>query len=129
MSKSKTYLAAFNRKMIEFVDDMIALLPEEGQFRAYKTGLEILISSTPRVPMKFYNELVLAPYGSHIAAKDESFFLEQVLTDELTRSNEEMSIVPKLRQYWGEMDQDNKNAVWAYLILLQKISIEFAKLE
>ena len=129
MSKAKTYLSAFNRKMMEFVDEMIELVPEEGQFRAYKTGLEILVSSTPRVPMKFYNDLVLAPYGQQIAARDESFFLDTVLTDDLATSHDDMTIVPKLREYWADLDQDNKTAIWAYLILLQKIVVEFLKFE
>ena len=123
--RSQMLIRSFNTKMIEFVDEMILLLPEERQFRLYKTALDVVRSATPRFTLKFFNENVIVPYGDKILEKDESFFLEKVLTTELSASHEDLSIIPKLRAYWADFSEENKNAVWAYLQLLHRIVTTF----
>jgi hypothetical protein len=106
-------IKAFNKLVFQFNDDLIAVFPQESDFKLSKHTFELL----DKVNYKKIFELVgphLLLHKEAIQTRDESFFIttdasKYVETDDLI-------IIKKLRDYWKQdMTPDNKEKVWSYL--------------
>jgi hypothetical protein len=121
MNKEMFY-ELFNNKIVEFVKDLIIVLPNEKDFKLFKNSLQLLITTDKTQPRKIF-DLVITKYGlkEKILLKDEKFFLEGGTEELAGQENVSLDLIAKLKQYWVELKED-KETIWSYLILLCKIS-------
>ena len=119
-----TYLTAFNNLIFKFTDDLIETFPEENDFKVYKRALTILKSANAKkmcVIFKSYSYM----YKEKILSRDESFFLENEYS-EIKQANEDENtveqVINKLKLYWKELSDENKQKIWKYLETLIKLS-------
>lgn len=106
----------FNLKFQEFLEDLIATYPEETDIQAMLNMLHWTISVWgPKVPQEMFDSCVAIPYGEKIAAKNESFFLEECQYD---NKYADINIINKLKGKWKQLTPDNKEAVWKYMFVL-----------
>ena len=119
-----TYLTAFNNLIFKFTDDLIETFPEENDFKVYKRALSILKSANAKkmcVIFKAYSHI----YKEKILNRDETFFLDNDYS-EIKQANEDENtveqVINKLKKYWGELSEENKDKIWKYLETLIKLA-------
>ena len=119
-----TYLTAFNNLIFKFTDDLIETFPEENDFKVYKRALTILKAANAKkmcVIFKNYSYI----YKEKILSKDESFYLANEYS-EIKQANEDENtveqVINKLKLYWKELSDENKQKIWKYLETLIKLS-------
>ena len=114
-------LTAFTTQLINFCDELILLFPEDNDFKVFKNGILLLKKTNPRQIIKLFHGYVKEYYGQ-ILNKEESFFLENdydSLINEIdSKSDNIIMTIGKLKQYWGDLSENNKESIWKYLHVL-----------
>lgn len=106
-------IKAFNKLVFQFNDDLIAVFPQENDFKLSRNTFELL----DKVNYKKIFELVgphLIVHKDYILQRDENFFITTDASKYV--ESEDLIIIKKLRDYWKkDMDDANKEKVWSYL--------------
>ena len=123
---STTFLTAFNNIIFKFIDDLINTFPEESEFKVYKQTLVILkAANAKKMCILFKNYSYI--YREKINGKDESFFINNDYS-ELKEASESFdndsvsAIINKLKVYWEELSNENKDKIWKYLNTMIQLS-------
>ncbi len=113
-------IKAFNKLVFQFNDDLIAVFPQESDFKLSKHTFELL----DKVNYKKIFELVgphLLMHKSYIEVRDENFFITTDASQYV--ETEDLIIIKKLRDYWKQdMTPENKEKVWSYLTNALKLT-------
>ena len=121
----------FNTKIIEFLNDLIVLFPNDYDFKMYKTAINLVKLADNKKPLQYYKKFVTDEYKEHINNRNDKFFLEhdysEIINDnelnsEVGASDISSKIVNRLKGYWSSLSDDNKVIVWDYFTLFLKIS-------
>ena len=115
-------LGAFNNVLSKFIEDLIVIFPEENDFRVFKNGFFLLKKTNPRKVLNLF----IYYYQNNkekIDNKDDKFFLDKD-TESLAETDDNyiIKIMDKLKIYWINLSDTNKQTVWKYLNTLIKIS-------
>ncbi len=106
-------IKAFNKLVFQFNDDLIAVFPNEADFKLSRHTFELL----DKVNYKKIFELVgphLIMHKTYIEKRDENFFITTDASKYV--DGEDLIIIKKLRDYWKQdMTPENKEKVWSYL--------------
>ena len=106
-------IKAFNKLVFQFNDDLIAVFPQENDFKLSRNTFELL----DKVNYKKIFELVgphLIVHKDYILQRDENFFITTDASKYV--ESDDLIIIKKLRDYWKkDMDDANKEKVWSYL--------------
>lgn len=73
--------------------------------------------------IKMFHEHVVIKYCNEIKNRDESFFLGKV--NEIKghiKEEEHIEIIDQIKIIWTELDNDNKNNIWKYILILSLLS-------
>ena len=118
-------LSAFNNVIINFMDDCILVFPEDNDFKLYKKGLQMYQKYNPKKILTIFNEYMNL-YRQKILDKDDTFFLENDYEIIQKYNNKEIfEIINKIKTYWNLKEDNNKEKIWDYLLLLIKISDQY----
>lgn len=113
-------IKAFNKLVFQFNDDLIAVFPQESDFKLSKHTFELL----DKVNYKKIFELVgphLLMHRNYIENRDENFFITTDASQYV--ETEDLIIIKKLRDYWKQdMTPENKEKVWSYLTNALKLT-------
>ena len=109
-----SYLKLFNQKLQEFLKDLLVLYPNDRELKKAKMGLEMILPSNPRIPLRFFQQSVL-PNKNIILSKD--------LKDVVKKGREELGdhlgyIFDKIAKQYEEMSENNQENVMKYCKLL-----------
>lgn len=115
-------LSAFNNIIINFIDDCVLVFPEEDDFKVFKRGLNVLIKFNPKKILNIFKQYLVL-YRQKIEEKNEDFFLENDY-DIVKKYNDKeiFDIINKIKKYWKTLNNNNKDKIWEYLVLLVQIS-------
>ena len=106
-------IKAFNKLVFQFNEDLIAVFPQESDFKLSKHTFELL----DKVNYKKIFELVgphLIMHKEVLQQRDEKFFITTDASQYV--ESDDLIIIKKLRDYWKkDMDDVNKEKVWSYL--------------
>lgn len=120
------YYDLFNRKLSEFMDDLILVCPDmERTFTVFKDVLGWAIAVDKRYPCGIFESTVLVPYGDQIKQRDEKFFLAEAYTtynDMYKHYYNDLNIVEKLKGIWKTLNEHNKKTVWQYMDVLLELA-------
>lgn len=116
----KSYLKIFITQLNAFIDDLILLWPNDNDFRVFKNGVGLLNKTNPRKIVQLFNEYV-HKYETKILEKDETFFLENEY-NEIEKTENILNSMNKLKTYWGDLSDQNREKVWKYFEILLKLS-------
>ena len=124
------YNKIFNTKIIEFLNDLIRIFPNDTEFKMYKNAINLVKLASEKKPLELYKSFVTDEYKEHINNKNEDFFLQHDYNEIL--NSKELSdkidtdfnnkIVNKLKNYWKDLSATNRDIVWNYFTLFLKIS-------
>ena len=88
-------ITAFNSQFKEFLRTLCATFPEDKDFSAAKTSVNMLIALDEKQPIKLFCQYIPA-YEERIEARDEQFFLENSYSEIATEHNVTSELVDKL---------------------------------
>lgn len=119
---AQTYLTAFVTQMDNFINDIILICPQDNDFKVFKNGIFLLKKTNPKKIAEIFKNYI-TQYRKKIVDKDEAFFLNNEYS-ELDISNEENFTVTmnKLKSYWKDLSDTNKDKVWQYFQVLLKLN-------
>jgi hypothetical protein len=124
MDDSSKWISCFNTKLEEFLKDLILTYPDDKDFVMFKQSFNLLKLVDDRKPVQMF--AVYAPkYREQILKQDETFFLYHDFKEEfdnINDSNLSLNILIKLKNYWSQMNSENKGIIWKYLNILFKLN-------
>ena len=130
MDTDKFY-TIFNTKITEFLNDLIRLFPDDADFKMYKTAISLAKLADEKKPLQYYKKFVTEEYKEHIRNKNDKFFLDhdykEILSDselsnDINSGDFSSQIVDRLKGYWSQISDENKEIVWNHFTLFLKIS-------
>lgn len=112
----------FKNNMLKFIDELIDLCPDRGEFFMVKVFVRDNVP-LPEIIERFAD--IVLPYTAQIKEKNQDFFLTTTaLYDSMTgfeymRENDNgKMLIESTRKLWSEkFDEDDKNACWKWLNL------------
>jgi len=127
MSLTKsTITKAFNNLFIQFLEEVIEIVPDNKDIRTSKTYFEMLRNLNPALIIKVWYVNVYSPYKEVIDNGDiVSFLIEKdYKTDvnELENANEVLEVINQLRKPIGEMSYNNREKTMEYIKSLSKLA-------
>ena len=79
--------------------------------------------------ISIFDELVTQKYEKQIMSKDESFFLQHDYDDiKNYDQNVTADLIQDLKNHWGSFNEENKEIVWKYMILLVSLDKKYQEL-
>tara|TARA_B100000900_G_C20565640_1_gene710948 strand:+ start:1466 stop:1840 length:375 start_codon:yes stop_codon:yes gene_type:complete len=117
MSLSKV----FNEHLIEFMDDVITILPDNLDIKTAKTFVEGLKRVNPKKLITSWYSCVTTPYKDIIENGDYTFFENKRYEGEVY--TEYLKTVDNIKTSVKLLDEENKKKAMKYVQNLTKISI------
>jgi len=125
MAPSPDMYDLFNRKLVEFANDLVYIFPTVGDFQIFQTACDWSMRIDKKAPQSFFDTCVVQPFKAKILCKDESFFLDESYSqysDYMQYYGSDMNLILKLKVIWKTLDLDNKEVIWKYMQVLTMIS-------
>ena len=113
---SKTLLSAFNNNLNNFITELIKTYPQEHNFIIFKNTILLMQRVNPRKVLLLFIEYI-NPYKEKLLSRDESFFLNENYSSILNQTENKdnaWQLIDKLKLYWSETSESNKNVIWMY---------------
>lgn len=124
MNKS-TILKTFNTQLMEFINDVISLIPEDLDLQTAGTFIEGLKKVNPRLVITTWNNWIALEYRKEIEAGDFSFFEDKDYSRDMVGSNSEqkiLEVIERIRMDIKNMGDNNKKKSLKYMQNLTKLS-------
>jgi hypothetical protein len=116
----KVFLDAFFNQFISFLGELKGMYPEDPDFPNFVTAITLIRNTNPMLAVNYIKSEVIDPFQDKIAARDESFFMDQ----DYTQKNADIDVIHKLKEYVREMSPTSKEVVWQYIELLMKLTLK-----
>lgn len=118
---SKTLLTAFNTQLTNFLNELVELCPEESDFKVFRNAIMLLKKTNPRKVVSLFDKYS-ANYKKYILEKDETFILNDnytTIVNDIDSSSENIwNTITKIRKYWNNLSDNNKENIWKYFQVL-----------
>ena len=111
------YTEKFNSIFNEFIDDIVETYPDDTSMHLYKFAISGAMMMNQNMIMQGFNTHVVIPFGEQLLNKEESFFLNHDYKD-IAGINTAMDFIERLKGYWVEMPQNNRDIIWKYFRIL-----------
>tara|TARA_B100000900_G_scaffold416191_1_gene449890 strand:- start:10639 stop:11055 length:417 start_codon:yes stop_codon:yes gene_type:complete len=130
-SDNDKFYNMFNDTLSNFIKDLINVFPNDNDFKLFKTSSNIVKMANYKKPLELFNLGLNDEFKKNIREKNEDFFLNNDYSDVL--NNEDLQkegdvnndinnqLILKLKNYWKELDDENKETVWKYFTILLKL--------
>jgi hypothetical protein len=125
MSNKTTILRTFNTHFVDFIDDIIKVIPENLDILAAKSFFEITKKANPTLIVKIWFSLIYSPYSTIIDSGDLEFFINKNYAEDLSNvqnSKEILKAIDSLRDPIRNMSETNKTHCLKYIQNLCKLS-------
>lgn len=123
MADKSSLLKLFNNHLLEFIDDVISIFPENLDLKTGKTFIEGLKRVNPRQIIKIWQTCIVVPYQTEIEAGDQSFFLNKDYTNDLPQDGgKALQMLENMRSLLKSTSQENREKAMQYVQNLTKIS-------
>ena len=124
-STQEDFISMFNKKLLEFAEDLMYIFPTIYDFKMFKIACDWSITIDRYAPLCFFNHHIANPFHDKILTKDESFFLYETYddcTDYIQHYGHDLNLIDKLKKIWQNLDEQNKTIIWRYMQVLLAIS-------
>ena len=118
-------LKAFNNHLLEFIDDLIIIFPEDLDIRTSKTFIKGIIKVNPKMISKYYYDNIALIYKNEIENGDISFFINKDYNEDLAedwKTNKIKATMDRWRNVLKNTKIENKNKSMKYFQNLSKLS-------
>ena len=118
-------LKAFNNHLLEFIDDLIIIFPEELDIRTSKTFIQGIIKVNPKMISKYYYDNIGLRYKEQIENADITFFIDKDYTEDLAadwKTNKIHITMDRWRSILKNTKNENKKKAMKYFQNLLKLA-------
>ena len=118
----------FNTVLMEFIDDIIAVFPNDGQIKLGRVALIGIKKVNPSLLIRYWYECIYIPYYQEIEKGNIDYFIEKDYSQDVKDFKDPkyfMKAIDKFRQPIRDMDQENKNKALLYVHGLCKMSFMY----
>ena len=125
MADKSTVLRAFNTHLVEFLDDIISIIPGNVGLVTTKNSFEMYKKANPTLLIKIWYSYVYLPYAEIIDKGDLDFFINKDYSEDLSylhNSKNILNAIDMLRGQIKEMSETNRNHSLEYIRNLCKLS-------
>ena len=125
MADKSTVLRAFNTHLVEFLDDIISIIPGNVGLVTTKNSFEMYKKANPTLLIKIWYSYVYMPYAEIIEKGDLDFFITKDYSEDLSylqNSKNILKAIDTLRGQIKEMSETNRNHSLEYIRNLCKLS-------
>lgn len=122
--KKDEIVQIFNQKLKELVNDLIGVYPNDKDLYAFKTSLNMMNMVNDKQCIKLFIGHVHNKYGSNILKREEDFFMNHSYEEEINMGDTmevTIQLIDKIKGYWKEMSNENKEIIWSYLTIMVKL--------
>lgn len=132
MTDTTTILRGFNNHLFEFLDDVIAIFPENSDLKTVKTFFEFTKKGNVTILIKMWHEYVFKPYGELLEKGEMDYFISKDYSEDLvymTNSKDILEAIDKIRKPLKDLSADSKKSCLEYLNNLNKLSDAYIKMK
>lgn len=125
-----TILSIFNNHLIEFVEDIESVFPDDVDIRTAKNALLAVKKTNPKLLPQIWYRNVVKPYKEQIAVGDCNFFLNKDYSSDCARhghGQKIMEAINRLRDPVMNMNPENQQKTMRYVQNLSKLCDEFSE--
>jgi hypothetical protein len=131
MADKQTLMRAFNKHFFDFLDDIIAIFPENKEISVARTSFDTIKRANPTAILKAWYHFIYIPYNKVIEMGDITFFFDKDYGADLVNlpnANEIMKTIDKIREPIRSMSEINKAHSIKYIQNLSKLSLLYSEL-
>jgi hypothetical protein len=125
MTDKSTILRAFNTHLVEFLDDIISIIPDNINLVTTKNSFEMYKKANPTLLCKIWYSCIYLPYAEIIEKGDIDFFINKDYSEDLCslqNSKNILGVIDTLRIQIKEMSETNQSHSLEYIRNLCKLS-------
>tara|TARA_Y100000813_G_scaffold197609_1_gene183314 strand:+ start:2138 stop:2524 length:387 start_codon:yes stop_codon:yes gene_type:complete len=113
----------FNNHLIEFLEDVIEIFPENVDLKTGLTMIEGIKFAKPGYLILLWKTSIVDLYEDQIMSGDKGFFLNKNYTNDLGEENkgQVLKIIDDIKQLMRETSEANRNKTMEYVQNLTKI--------
>ena len=121
MASKKILVDAFFNTYEDFMQQMIAVYPDDRDFPLYVSGLAMFRRVNPAIVVGKTWKWV-SKFEEKIKTRDESFFLEYDYSTDTEGEEPLEQTLEKLRGMWKGLSEHNRKIVWDYVNIIMELS-------
>jgi hypothetical protein len=115
-----TILSAFNDHFMEFVDDIIRVVPDDADVLSAKNSFLLIRKANPQLILKSWNAFVVGNYKNEIDNGNIEFFVNKDYSQDLVNSSVQnsgkiMEAIERLRAPIRQMSAEDQEKTMKYI--------------
>tara|TARA_B100001287_G_C22651122_1_gene515256 strand:+ start:422 stop:799 length:378 start_codon:yes stop_codon:yes gene_type:complete len=114
-------LKAFNNHLLEFIEDVIRIFPENLDIKTGKTFIEGVKRVNPKKIITYWRDNILALYENEITEGDITFFINKDYRNDIGTETQSLKVLEDIRKLVRGTTQENKEKAMKYIQNLTKI--------
>ena len=114
-------LKAFNNHLLEFIEDVIRIFPNNLDIKTGKTFIEGVKRVNPKKIITYWRDNILMLYETEILDGDITFFVNKDYRNDIGTEAQTLKVLEDIRGLVKETTQDNKDKAMKYLQNLTKL--------
>tara|TARA_B100000287_G_scaffold424503_1_gene469225 strand:- start:174 stop:551 length:378 start_codon:yes stop_codon:yes gene_type:complete len=114
-------LKAFNNHLLEFIEDVIRIFPENLDIKTGKTFIEGVKRVNPKKIITYWRDNILNLYEREITEGDITFFVNKDYRNDIGTESQSLKVLEDIRILVKETTQENKEKAMKYIQNLTKI--------
>jgi len=114
-------LKAFNNHLLEFIEDVIRIFPENLDIKTGKTFIEGVKRVNPKKIITYWRDNILALYEKEILEGDITFFVNKDYRNDIGTEAQTLKVLEDIRVLVRETTKENKEKAMKYLQNLTKL--------
>ena len=114
-------LKAFNNHLLEFVEDVIRIFPENLDIKTGKTFIEGIKRVNPKKIITYWNDNILKLYETEITEGDITFFVNKDYRNDIGTEVQSLKVLEDIRNLVRGTTKENKEKAMKYIQNLTKL--------
>ena len=118
INDKSVYLKAFNIQLLELLDDIERVIPNNVDKLTMKNSLTQLKKANPKMILTMWYKWIATPYGKQIDAGDYEFFINKDYTEDWSGYAHDSSIleaIERMRVIVKDLDETNRQQPYRIL--------------
>lgn len=114
-------VSVFKDEIIKLIgDDSIGLDTQQKSDCKKKLNnvyekLMLAKSANSKLPIDMFYKHIILQYGIHIVNENDSFFIQNDLTNGVNIESHHVLFINELKSIWNYLDNQNKKIIWRYI--------------
>lgn len=120
-----TLIKAFNNHLMEFIEDLIRIYPEDLDIRTSKTFIQGIVKINPKLILNYYYQNIAVLYKTQIDNGDITFFINKDYENDLGtewKTSKIHNTMERWKNVLKNSNEDTQKKAMKYFQNLSKLS-------